>query len=707
MILRKSMSLVMGASLAALMMAAPVWAQTAPAATPPAASLQPAAAPAGALTPTMAARAARQAAPVPQITTTYNPLETFAEHPFDQPVSEYRSSNGLPGPAYWQNRADYDIHASIDEKGPDGKAPVLTGSEVITYTNNSPDALDVLWLQLDQNLYKTDSRGSHAGGRFGGFDHTDGYVLDSVEIVSGKHSEKAQTLVNDTRLRVTLPQLLKAKGGSVKLKMNWHFTIPGEWGGRMAWGNAKAGPIYDLAQWYPRMQVYDDVRGWDTLPYLAQEFYLEYGHFDYYITVPSSMLVAGSGELVNAKEVLTPVELARFAKAKTSDQTVMIRSPAEANDPNSRPKGGNLTWHYRMDNTRDVAFSASSYFAWDAAKINLPGGKTSLAESFYPAESQGPEGWGRSTEYMKNAVENYSKRWYPYPWPAAINIAGPATGMEYPGIVFDGIDDRGKTLFWISAHEIGHGWFPMIVGFDERRNAWMDEGFNTFIDVYESDDFNHGEYGPKRDSEYAQQGGNPVDDILPLLEDPKAPAILTRADVITEKYRHPLTYFKSALGLTLLREQILGPERFDPAFRRFIAAWAFKHPKPDDFFRAMASGGGEDLSYWWRGWYDNNWTLDYGVESIGPINGDASKGTAIVVGTHDKLVMPATLRIDFADGTHRDVRLEADSFIRQATTQVFVEPGKTVTGATIDPDHVIPDKDRSNNSVTVTPAPAK
>jgi aminopeptidase N len=355
-----------------------------------------------------------------------------------------------------------------------------------------------------------------------------------------------------------------------------------------------------------------------------------------------------------------------------------------------------------------VAFSASSVFAWDAAKINLPNGKTSMAMSFYPAESQGKDRWGRSTEYMKDAVENFSKRWYPYPWPAAINIAGPATGMEYPGIVFDGIDDAGKDLFWISAHEIGHGWFPMIVGFDERRDAWMDEGFNTFIDTYESEDFNHGEYAPKRDSEFAPGGGNPVDEIIPVIEDPDAPPILSRADTIIEKYRHPITYFKSALGLKLLREEILGPDRFDPAFKRFIAAWAFKHPKPDDFFRAMESEGGEDLSWWWRGWYDNNWTLDLAVESIGPIvqthrNGDkiTLPGTQIVVASRDKLVMPATLRVTFADGTHRDIRLEADSWIRNPTTRVFIEAGKTVVSAEIDPDHRIPDKDRSNNLVKV------
>ncbi|MEJ2410147.1 MAG: M1 family metallopeptidase [Novosphingobium sp.] len=649
---------------------------------------------------------AATALPASSSAQSYAPRETFAPFDMGQPVNSYRSANGLPGPDYWQNRADYQIHATLD---PDPESPSLNGEEVISYTNNSPDSLDVLWLQLDQNIYKADSRAVFAGG-WPRPASTDGFVIDSVEVEAGRKFVPVHTLVSDTRLRVDLPAVLAPKGSTAKLRIRYHFTIPGEWGGRMAWGEAKDGPVYDLAQWYPRMAVYDDVRGWDTLPYLAQEFYLEYGDFDYWVTVPSNMLVAGSGELVNPKEVLTAAQLARLDKARASDATVIIRAPSEIDDPATRPKqGGTLTWHFHMNDTRDVAFSASPVFAWDAARINLPGGKSALAMSLYPAESQGTERWGRSTEYLKDAVENFSKRWYPYPWPAAINIAGPASGMEYPGIVFDGIEDKGKGLFWITAHEIGHSWFPMIVGFDERRDAWMDEGFNTFIDVYESDDFNHGEYAPKRDSEFAPGGGNPVDEILPVLADPDAPPILSRSDTVIEKYRHLVTYFKSALGLKLLREEILGPERFDPAFRRFVAAWAYKHPKPADFFRAMESEGGEDLSWWWRGWYAHNWTLDLAVEKIAPAgeNGDDGKdalkwpkATEITVASHDKLVMPVTLRVDFRDGTHRDYRLPAESWIRQPTTTITVEPGKVVTRATLDPDHHIPDRDRSNDSAT-------
>lgn len=635
----------------------------------------------------------------------YQPRETFAPRPGEQAVNVYRSSNGLPGPQYWQNKADYQIKATLETD-----KPSISGDEVITYTNNSPDRLNELWLQLDQNIYKAGSRSAYADGK-APEGTTDGFVLDAVSIEGGGKGDSVSYTVSDARMRVALPKPLAPKGGQVKLHIRYHFTIPGDWGGRMGWGPAKAGPIYEIAQWYPRMAVYDDIRGWDTLPYLAQEFYLEYGNFDYYVTAPSAMLVAGSGELVNPQEVLTSEQRSRLDKARASDATVAIRSPEEVGDPKSRPKkDGTLTWHYRMENTRDVVFAASAAFAWDAARINLPDKKTALAMSLYPAESQGKEAWGRSTEYLKDAVERFSKRWFPYPWPVAVNIAGPdnLAGMEYPGLLFDGIGDKTKDLFWVTAHEIGHTWFPMVVGFDERRHAWMDEGFNTFIDVYESDDFNHGEYGPKRDVEYAPGGGNPVDEIIPTLKDPAAPPILSRADTIIEKYRHPVTYFKSALGLVLLREQILSPERFDPAFRQFIAAWAFKHPKPDDFFRAMESSAGEDLSWWWRGWYDHNWTLDLAIDKIWPAEADKDdkdkpekanqpRPTAITVSSHDKLVMPVVLRVDFADGSHRDYTLPAESWIRQNATTVFVEPDKKVVQATLDPDHKIPDINRDNN----------
>ncbi len=251
------------------------------------------------------------------------------------------------------------------------------------------------------------------------------------------------------------------------------------------------------------------------------------------------------------------------------------------------------TWRFHMDRTRDVAFGASRAFVWDAARANLTGGKTALVQSSsIRPRNGGPGAWGRSTEYVKFAVEDFSRRWFPYPWPDIVNLGGPVQAMEYPAMLFDSAADKGRTLFYFSVHEAGHTYFPMLVGTDERRHMWMDEGLNTFIDVYESDAFNHAEYGPKRDGEYAPGPQPPGDQIAAILADPAAPPIMTRADVIPGRYGHPISYFKAAYGLTLLREDILGPDRFDPAFRKFIAEWAYKHPKPADFFRAMESESG-------------------------------------------------------------------------------------------------------------------
>jgi hypothetical protein len=627
----------------------------------------------------------------------FDPRVTFAPLTLPDPVNAYRSSDGAPGPAYWQNQADYEMQATLDTT-----AKVLHNDEVITYTNNSPDSLTGVWIQLDQNIYRQDSRARIVSG---GLRHktkvpdseenpngrtTEGFVLESVEIEHGKEMLKADYLVEDTRMQIRLPQPMSPKGSELKIHIKYHYQIPGVWGGRTSWGSSKQGDIYDIAQWYPRMCVYDDLRGWDTLPYLGSEFYLEYGHFDYYVTVPSEMIVAGSGELVNPKDVLTKTQMARLEDASNSDKTVMIRTADEVNDPASRPKaGGTLTWHFRMDHTRDVSWSASPVFVWDAARINLPDGKKSLAESVYPPESVGDGAWGRSTEYVKDAVERFSTQWFPYPYPAAINVAGFSTGMEYPGIIFDGIDDKGKTLFWISAHEIGHTWFPMIVGSNERRNAFMDEGFNTFIDIDESAAFQGGVYGPKRDSEYSE-GGEPPDTILKVLDDPAAPVLLMPADAYTWPITHPVSYFKGAYGMLLLREQILGKQRFDWAFRKYIRDWAFKHPAPSDFFREMSSEGGEDLDWFWRGWYMHNWRFNLAVTKI-----DGDKVTLVNKG---QLVLPATVEVRYTNGTTTRFRLPVETW--ESKSEAVWQGDEPIASVTVDPDHVLPDDDRADNSMT-------
>jgi len=630
-------------------------------------------------------------------TQTYDPHALFAPGFYNGQIKPHHASNGAPSAGYWQNRADYTIQATLDTF-----TNILKGSETIRYTNNSSDSLHSLWLQLDQNTYRPDARSNFftegASDR-----HTDGYTLTSVKLEQGGIITTADFIVTDTRLQIRLKKALPSGSGRINILISYQYTVPGDFGNRTDYTVTRNGKIYEIAQWYPRMCVYDDSQGWNTLPFLGSgEFYCEYGDFDYKITLPWNMIVAGSGELQNPQEVLTAKEQARLTAAKASDKTIMIHSAEDIGNPLSRPvQKGTLTWHFKMYNTRDVAFGASHAYIWDAARANLPGGKKALAMSVYPMESAGDNSWGRATEYLKASMEYFSEKWFVYPYPVAINEAGIAGGMEYPGIVFDGINDKGKELYWVTAHEIGHNWFPMIVGSDERQYAWMDEGFNTFIDIYASDAFNKGEYAPKRDGEYAPGGGNPVEEIVPLLKDPQAPSMMTRADAIPEKYRHPMTYFKPALGLVLLREVILGKDRFDYAFSRYIRNWAYRHPTPYDFFRTMDNETGEDLSWFWREWFFQNVGLDQAVQHVGYTDNDPSKGVRITLANLDRMVMPATLELTWKDGSKQRLSLPVETWMQSGVHELHLAPGpggQRLSQVTLDPDKALPDVNRGNNS---------
>jgi hypothetical protein len=624
----------------------------------------------------------------------YDWRKLFAQDLFTKNGNEFRSANGAPGNKYWQNRADYILHATIDTV-----ENVLKGTETISYTNNSPDDLSSLWLQLDQNTYREDARSNFytAFGRRGK-DHTNGYQFESVTLEQNGKLVGAEYIINDTRMQIRLANKLSSKG-KIIIHIKYHYEIPGTFGGRTDFFSTKNGKIYEIAQWYPRMCVYDDLEGWSTLPFLGSgEFYCEYGDFDYTVTVPAGMIVAGSGELQNEKEVLSAKQIERLNQARKSDKTIMIRSEEEVNDPSKNASDKKMvSWHFKMNNTRDVAFGASAAYVWDAARVNLPGGKKALAMSVYPIESAGENAWGRATEYLKKSIEYFSEKWFVYPYPVAVNEAGRAGGMEYPGIVFDGLNDKAGELYWVTAHEIGHNWFPMIVGSDERRYPWMDEGFNTFIDVYAADVFNHGEYAPKRDGEYAPKKGNPADEIIPLLQDSLAPSMMARADMLTEKYRHPLAYFKPAFGLVLLREVILGHDRFDYAFKKYIERWAYKHPSPDDFFRTMNNEAGEDLSWFWKEWFYHNWQLDLSVQSVIYNNNDPKNGANITIANLQKMAMPCTLQIVLNDGSVQDLQLPVETWMQSAVHTIHLETSQPVLSVTIDPKNLLPDSDRKNN----------
>jgi hypothetical protein len=450
------------------------------------------------------------------------------------------------------------------------------------------------------------------------------------------------------------------------------------------------GRIFTLAQWYPRMSVYDDVSGWNTLPYLgAGEFYLEYGTFDVNITAPSSHLVVCSGALLNPSEVYTAEQQNRLKQAETSDETVMIRSEAEVTQASSRPTNtSTLTWKFRIENARDVAWASSAAFILDAARINLPSGKKSLAMSAYPVESVGQDAWSRSTEYTKASIEHYSEKWLEYPYPAAINVAGNEGGMEYPGIVFCNYNSKTARLWGVTDHEFGHIWFPMIVGSNERLHAWMDEGFNTFINSLSTDAFNDGEYKERKSNMHRMSGMFVNDRLEPIYTSP---------DNLKERNLGILAYYKPSMGLILLREQILGPERFDEAFTAYIDRWAYKHPTPDDFFRTMENVAGEDLRWFWRGWFINSWKLDQAITEVKYVKNDPSQGAIITIENLEKMPMPVVIELKTKSGKVTRKTLPVEIWKRNTTWTFKVDTTEELTKVVIDPDFALPDVDSSNN----------
>lgn len=613
--------------------------------------------------------------------------------------TETRSASGQPGHNYWQNRADYNITASLNEAKKE-----ISGNVEVTYTNNSFDPMNFVWMQLDQNLFEKDSRGNAivpmSGSRNGahGQEFNGGYNIKSVT-VDGK---KVNYRISDTRMQVNLPSELRAKGGVAKIKIDYSFISPDYGSDRMGVVATKNGNIFTVAQWYPRMCVYDDILGWNTLPYLgAGEFYLEYGNYNVNLTVPANHYVVASGSLLNEREVYSTDQIKKWKEAENSDKTVVIRSAADAD---AAPKTSNATktWKFRLENARDFSWASSPAFILDAAKINLPSGKKSLAISAYPVESNGGNAWERSTEYTKASIEGYSKLWFEYPYPAAINVAGNEGGMEYPGIVFCNYKSKGESLWGVTDHEFGHTWFPMIVGSNERQDAWQDEGFNTFINDISTQMFNNGEYYRPRT---AQQSA------FFFYNDSMEP-VMTAPDNLKERNLGFLAYYKPGAGLTMLRNYILGKEVFDKAFREYIARWAFKHPAPEDFFRTMENVSGEDLSYFWRGWFQKKWKIDQAIKSVTYQDGDFTKGSVYKIENIGQLPMPTTVEITFKDGSKETKRLPVEIWKRNTEWSFELPTTKEISTVKLNPDGAIPDADPANdtfnmNKTTATTAAEK
>ncbi len=629
--------------------------------------------------------------------TGYDPHQAF-DPLFDaQPGTVYRSADGQPGPAYWTNRADYRIHATLDTV-----QKTISAEEVITYTNNSPDNLSFVWIQLDQNRFAKNARSAAVSSQlFNTKRFIGGYKILSVETGSGGKFTQADYRINDTRMQIRLPEILKGKGGSLQIKISYRFTLAPAGNGRAAWMHFKNGTIYEVAQWYPRMAVYDDLNGWNVLPFLgAGEFYLDYGNFDIYLTVPANQIVASSGKLENQEKVLSSNLIKRLKKAALSEKTVAVRTAKDISHDLTHPEQEIKTWHFTMKNSRDFTWASSNIFLWDAAKVNLPEGKTTLAMAYYPEEGAGKEGWNRTVEFLKGSIEIFSKKWFPYPYPTASAVGGPVGGMEFPGLVFCSWRATKGILWMVVNHEIGHNWFPMIVGSSERKNAWMDEGFNTFIDIYATAEFNHGEFAPKSDHEYNPQGGSPGRDIVPLMLNPKVPPIITYADAFPRRFSHPVSYYKTALGLVLLREYILGPDRFDYAFRTYIRRWAYKHPSPFDFFRTMNNAGGENLNWFWKGWFVHNWTLDQAVTSVKYVHGNPAQGAIITLENLNRLVMPVTLKIVQQNGKTDTVRLPVEIWEKGGKYTLRFNSTVPLKKVVVDPNEMLPDVNTENNTWT-------
>ncbi|MCB9296760.1 MAG: M1 family metallopeptidase [Lewinellaceae bacterium] len=598
-------------------------------------------------------------------------LLLFAFHASAQPT---RSPLGTPGPGYWQNRADYDIRATLDTS-----LHKIIGKVSITYTNNSPYPLDYLWLQLDQNKFRADSRGALAnpsGSRHEG-SITNGFEIGGVFY----NGLPMPYTVTDTRLQARLKAPL-ASGAKASITIDYSFAIPEAGADRMGRIRLEDGWVYEIAQWYPRLAVLDDVAGWNNLPYLGPgEFYCEYGDFEYTIDVPNGFVVAGSGELLNPGEVLPRSYAKKLEAARQSDSTLFIISPDEAgNAPVGSGKRG--IWKFRLENARDVAWACGKGLIWDAGSAKLPGGERVLIQSFYPRESL--SGWGRATEYARASVEHYAEKWFEYPYPTLCNVAGTVGGMEYPALHFTEYDRSGNRLWVTLDHEVAHNWFPMIVGSNERQHAWMDEGFVTFMGYYAARAFEGADYSSYISDYPAMRQRFMEADLGPVARPPRE----------ISKGFSDVVYFKPAIALLTLREYVLGPERFDYAFRQYIRSWAYKHPRPEDFFNCMENASGEELDWFWQSWFYQEEKLDQEIS-----NARRRDDGSVFLTLANNLGMPMPVVVEFtlADGSKERRELPVDIWNQGNAYTFTYRAGQPVQSILLDPDEWLPDVERRNN----------
>jgi len=536
--------------------------------------------------------------------------------------NEYRTGSGAPGPKYWQQKADYEIAVELDDT-----KQSISGSETITYHNNSPDVLKYLWLQLDQNvLAEENSLASTTTGALKDSaaaktyatqvsDFKAGFNVKNVKEVNGKPLPHT---INNTMMRVDLPQPLRP-GEKYSFQVEWSYNVVdrsvfGQRSG-MEYFPEDGNYLYTIAQFFPRMCVYDDYQGWQNKQFLGRsEFTLPFGDYKVRITVPADHLVAATGTLKNPTEVLSQSEQTLFEKAKTSyDNPVIIVSQQEATQKEKTKSSQKKTWEFSADNVRDFAFASSRKFIWDAQAVKL-GNKTALAMSYYPKEGN-PLWEKESTKAVKNTLEVYSKFTIDYPYPVAISVHTASIGMEYPMICFNfgrPAKDGSYTpqvrqgMIGVIVHEVGHNFFPMIINSDERQTTWMDEGLDSFVQLLTE---------IERYPDINWNRGKPTG-LAPYLkgEKSKMRPLMTNGDQVIEFGNEQ--YAKAATGLYMLRETVMGRELFDKAFKEYAQRWAFKHPKPADFFRTMEDASAVDLDWFWKGWFYTTDVCDQSIDQV-------------------------------------------------------------------------------------------
>ncbi|MEM7310715.1 MAG: M1 family metallopeptidase [Planctomycetota bacterium] len=533
----------------------------------------------------------------------------------------YRTASGAPGHAYWQQRADHDIAVSLDDE-----RQHLTGSETITYYNNSPDTLRYLWVQIDPNIFAPESHAVKIAGA--DLDEPSYRGMASMlaretfdggakitRVWNDRGGDALPHTINDTMMRVDLPEPL-ASGDTFRFGIDWNYAINDSKRVRGRTGfeyfEDDDNYLYELAQWFPRMCAYTDVTGWQNKQFLGRgEFTLEFGDYRVAITVPDDHVVAASGVLQNADEVLTPEQRERLERAQTAKEPLFVVTPEEALAAESGEPGGTKTWIFEALNVRDFAWASSRKYIWDALGVPL-GDRTVMAMSLYPKE--GEPLWSRySTHAIAHTIDVYSKFTFDYPYPVAWSINGPVGGMEYPMICFNGprpeedgtYSSRTKYgLISVIIHEVGHNWFPMIVNSDERQWTWMDEGLNTFLQYLAEQEW---------EEDYPSWRGE-AQRIVGYMSDERQVPIMTNSESILQFGNN--AYAKPATALNVLRETVMGRELFDFAFKEYSNRWRFKRPMPADLFRTMEDASAVDLDWFWRGWFYTTDHCDLSVEGV-------------------------------------------------------------------------------------------